>query len=259
MLKKLFYITIFISLLISYSQYVLAETSNITDIGLPEKIIENLYMANTLGKINDMTVEMEIYCHKDNSNDTFKPFAGLKLFFLAPNKLRNEITLFDCQANNDIFIITIYDGEKNWSPDYPVWPSSRYRKKHCHSLYLPFNIETLHQDQYRKYSLTGEESIGGRDTYVITIANEKDPVAKLLTLWIDKELFIPLKEEYIEEKEGNIKKTVLYKEPKQMPDGRWLPFRIERYDNDKMTSYILYKSVVVNQGLSEDLFDPKKQ
>ena len=262
MLKKLFLITIFISLLIPYSQDVLAGTSNITDTVVPGNIMENLYMANTLGKINDMTAEMEIYCppyakDKEHSNNTFEPFSDVKLFFMAPNKLRNEITLFDSQANSNLFIITIYDGEKNWPP-YPVWPPSRYSKEHCHSLYLPFNIETLPRDQYRKYSLTGEKSIGGRDAYVITITNEKEPAAKFLTLWIDKELFIPLKEEYVEDNGADIIKTVLYKEPKQMPDGRWLPFRMERYDNGKMICYILYKSAVVNQGLSEDLFDQKK-
>jgi len=98
--------------------------------------------------------------------------------------------------------------------------------------------------------------LDGRDAYVITVDNEKDPHIKFLTVWIDKELLIPLKEEHVKQdnKGTEIKNTILYKEPKQIPDGRWIPFRIERYEDDKMKAYILYKSVIINQGLSEDLF-----
>lgn len=269
MLKRLILISIItaVFLVISYSQDILAETSDtLKDIKsavtvLPEKIIDNLYMAGSLGRINDMTVEMELYGppyskDKDTSKETFEPLGSIKLFFLAPNKLRTEKTIY-CQGNSDIFIITIHDGKNIYNP-YPGWPFPKNNNdNHHHSVHLPFNTDTQPQDQYRKYSLMGEEKLYGRDAYVITIDNEKEPVVKSLTVWIDKELFIPLKEEYItkDEKGTETKKTTLYKEPKQMPDGRWIPFRIERYYNDIMTCYILYKSVVINQGLSDELFN----
>jgi len=227
---------------------------------LPEQIINNLYMAGSLGKINDMTVDMEIYGppyskDTDTSKEPFKRFANVKLSFLAPNKVRTEHTITMNGTSMDIYIIRITDGRIVRRTEICGWTKSEIDDHH-HSSYLPFNIDTQPQDQYRKYSLLREEKLDGRDAYVITVDNEKDPHIKFLTVWIDKELLIPLKEEHVKQdnKGTEIKNTILYKEPKQIPDGRWIPFRIERYEDDKMKAYILYKSVIINQGLSEDLF-----
>lgn len=257
MLKKLVFISILtiLSLLIVSSQYVLAEIS----LTVPENIIANLYMANTLGKINNMTVEMDLYnTETDKYKNKPEAIYSIKSDFLAPNKVRIEIISY-FKGEAYICGIQMRNGniERGWATCHHC---GRFFKEddHRHSNFLPFNTDTQPQDLYRKYSLAGEEKLYGKDVYVINIDNEKDSHIKFLTVWIDKELFIPIKEEHInrDAKGTEIKKTTIYKEPKQMTDGRWIPFRVELYDNDKMINYILYKNVIINQGLSEDLFNP---
>lgn len=226
-----------------------------------DKIIENLYMAQNFGKIKDMIIDLDCFApalKKQEAKDLMELFFTARVFFSAPNKIRTEKTLVDPQTQSDLTVITIRDGVLE-SGHMRNQMMSKKEDDHHHSLFLPFGIDIQPQDQYRNYTLVSAEQLSDRDVYVINITNEQDPEAKILTLWIDRERLIPLKEEYTliqGEGEKETVKTTLYKNPWQLTDGRWMPLRIEKYENGKMTVYIVLKEVAINQGLDEDLFIP---
>jgi outer membrane lipoprotein-sorting protein len=231
-----------------------------------KKIIENIYMSSTLGKIQDMMIDADIFGPASGNQEakkTMELIANAKVFFSAPAMIRTERTIIIPNSPSDEYVITIRDGRMAWI--FTPYVSTAIQRKdddHHHSYYLPFGIDYQPQDQYRNYTYIDQEKVGDRDAYIISITNEKDPEAKITTVWVDKERFIPLKEEYtITETKDNetkeTKKCTLYKEPKQLPDKRWMPFKIERYENNKMTVYMTLKQVLVNQGLPLNLFNPE--
>jgi outer membrane lipoprotein-sorting protein len=231
-----------------------------------KKIMENLYMADSLGKIQDMMIELELFGPapgKQEAKNVMQSFATAKLFFSTPNKIRTEKTIIMAGTQMDIFVITIRDGRLDWQySTYSSWPLKKKEDDHHHSPYLPFSIDVQPQDQFRNYTVVNQEKIGDRNAYVISIANEKDPQAKLLTVWVDTERYIPLKEEYtVVEGEGDkareVTKTTMYKDAKQVNDNRWIPHKIERYSDGKMNAYIVYKQAAVNVGIPESLFAPE--
>ena len=224
-----------------------------------DKIIKNLYMSENYGTIKDMITELDCFgpaMKKQEATDLMELFFTAKVFFYAPNKIRTEKTMVDPQAQSDLSVLTIRDGiiETAHIGNQMI---SKKEDDHHHSLFLPFGIDIQPQDQYRNYTLVSAEQFSDRDVYVINITNEQDPEAKILTVWIDRERFIPLKEEYrVTEGEKETVKTTLYKNPWQLKDGRWMPLRIEKYENGKMTCYIILKETSINDGLDEDLFIP---
>ncbi len=224
-----------------------------------DKIIGNLYMSESYGKIKDMIIDLDCFgpaIKKQEAKDLMELFFTAKVFFYAPNKIRTEKTMVDPQAQSDLSVLTIRDGiiETAHIGNQMI---SKKEDDHHHSLFLPFGIDIQPQDQYRNYTLVSAEQFSDRDVYVINITNEQDPEAKILTVWIDRERFIPLKEEYrVTEGEKETVKTTLYKNPWQLKDGRWMPLRIEKYENGKMTCYIILKETSINDGLDEDLFIP---
>ncbi len=224
-----------------------------------DKIIKNLYMSENYGPIKDMITELDCFgpaMKKQEATELMELYFTARVFFYAPNKIRAEKTMTDPRATSDLSVLTIRDGiiETTHMGNQMM---SKKEDDHHHSLFLPFGIDIQPQDQYRNYTLVSAEQFSDRDVYVINITNEQDPEAKILTVWIDRERFIPLKEEYrVIEGEKETIKTTLYKNPWQLGDGRWMPLRIEKYENGKMTCYIVLKEISINEGLDEDLFIP---
>ena len=228
----------------------------------PEAIIDNLYMSSTLGKIRDMIVDLEVYAAiQDNpdAEEVIELILSARAFFYTPNKVRAEITMPVPGSQSDIYYITIRDGKHAWKyTPYDPWPIEKIADDHHHSYLLPFNVDSQPQDEFRTYTFIKEEKIKDRDTYVISIINEKDPEAQITTVWVDKERLVPLKQEFtLALEEGEATETHLYKEYKQLPDGRWLPFKIEKYENGKLSLYMIYKNLAINTNLPGHLFSPE--
>lgn len=254
-MKKFFIILFFLIFLsnISYGQQYTAE-----------QIIENLYMEITVGKIYDITIDMEVFGRagkgKDPKDEMVKLMTGT-IFFLEPSNIRLEKTMVFQEIDGVNFAVVIRNGVKEWMYTN-LAPVCYYKHEdsHVHSIYLPFNIDTQLYDSYRKYSKIGEEYAGAKCTYVIGISNSRDPIYKFITVWVDGERYVPMKEEtFVRGQDGKENKhTTLYKEFKKLKDGRWMPFRIEKYVNDKLISYINFKDMIINQGLIPDMFNPEK-
>ena len=96
------------------------------------------------------------------------------------------------------------------------------------------------------------ESVDGKDCYVIeteTAANAP------MRFWLDKEKLAPVKME-LETPQGTM--LAVYSDPRKI-QGDWeMPYLTETYMNGELLSTMTVKSVKVNTGLSDDLFNADK-
>jgi outer membrane lipoprotein-sorting protein len=105
-----------------------------------------------------------------------------------------------------------------------------------------------------KAKVTGSENVGGRDCYVIEIVEQKDlPYTKM---WLDKKALVLTKAEN-KAPNGETVQAV-FSDFKKMKDWE-TPYKTEVTSAGKPLSVIVIKSLEINKGLSDDLFDATKE
>jgi outer membrane lipoprotein-sorting protein len=104
-------------------------------------------------------------------------------------------------------------------------------------------------------AITGTESIDGRETWVMELnARVSDVAYQKRKMWIDRERFVPLREELFARSGQLLKRTTL-SDVKQY-DGRWFPTRVVYKDELKQgkgTEFII-TSVRFNQQIPDYIF-----
>ncbi|OGQ38789.1 MAG: hypothetical protein A3A85_08795 [Deltaproteobacteria bacterium RIFCSPLOWO2_01_FULL_42_9] len=105
------------------------------------------------------------------------------------------------------------------------------------------------------HSIAKEEKAGERDAYVIKSApkDEKGADFSYKLSWVDKENFLPLKEEYYD-KRGELYKTFTADEIK---DVQGFPVITKRMMKDEKTGHrteVAYQKTEFNIGLTDDVF-----
>jgi outer membrane lipoprotein-sorting protein len=145
--------------------------------------------------------------------------------------------------------IVISDGTSAWivnpmmgKSQIPAEEGAKYRGQWSCSDYVPVAAEII-----------GSEKIGGRDCYVLSVLDESSDYAKL---WIDQKSFILIKMEG-KPQEG-VASVILLSDYRKVSGDFEMPFRTEMYSGKDLISTVVVKSVEVNKGLSDDLFDPDK-
>ena len=104
-----------------------------------------------------------------------------------------------------------------------------------------------------KAKIVGTEKVGKRECYVMKIEDKEYPFTRL---WLDKRNLVLVKGE----SKGREGETILlinsdFKKIK----GDWeMPYKTEIYGDGKLISTSLVKSLKINKGVSDDLFDPNK-
>ncbi len=101
----------------------------------------------------------------------------------------------------------------------------------------------------------GEETIDGRNTYVIELTAKVDDVAyHSRKMWIDTEKYIPLKEDLFA-KSGQLLKRTTMSEVEKI-EGRWFPTKIVFKDMLKQGDGTEYKitSIKFNQNIPDHIF-----
>lgn len=103
--------------------------------------------------------------------------------------------------------------------------------------------------------VTGEEVIDGRETYILGLTAKVSNVAyHSRKMWIDKERFIPLREELFARSGQLLKRTTL-SDVKQI-SGRWFPMKVVYKDLLKQgdgTEFII-TSIKFNQQIPDYIF-----
>jgi outer membrane lipoprotein-sorting protein len=145
--------------------------------------------------------------------------------------------------------VVIGDGKNIWminpamgKTQIPASAGNMYRGQWDCSDYLPGKAEVI-----------GSETIGGYDCFVIAVKDEESNYSKL---WIDKKSSSLIK---YEGKPQEGKTTIaLFSDFKKVTGDCMLPHKTEVYSGKDLISTIIIKSVEVNKGLADDLFDPDK-
>jgi len=145
--------------------------------------------------------------------------------------------------------IVIYDGKDTW-----MISSFTGKKK------LSGEVEKQYQREKNwwkliseKAKIVGTEKVDKRECYVVKIEDKEYPFTRL---WLDKRNLVPIKGE----SEGTEGETILliHSDFKKIK-GVWeMPYKTEIYADSKLMSTSLVKSLEINKGLSDDLFDPDK-
>lgn len=149
----------------------------------------------------------------------------------------------------EIETITIYDGKDIWIISSLVKQkiSDEERKKYQTERnwweFLSENAE-----------IVGTEKVGARDCYVVEIEEQKEsPFTKV---WLEKKNLVLVK---AESREPTGEKVLLVFSDFRKIKSDWeIPYKTEMYADGKHTLTTLVKSVDINKGLSDDLFNPEK-
>lgn len=146
--------------------------------------------------------------------------------------------------------IVIYDGKDMWT----ISPFMGKKK-------LPKEKEKEHQAEGSWWGLgsenakiVGTEKVGNRECYVVEIQDQKE--SHFTKVWLDKKNLVLAKAE----SKGAKEKAMfwVYSDFRKIKGDWEMPYKTEIYEGSKLMSTTLVKSLEINKGLSDDLFDPDK-
>jgi len=105
-----------------------------------------------------------------------------------------------------------------------------------------------------KTKYIGMEKIGGRECYLLELEIERESPYK--RIWVDKDRLFLVQAEG-DSSDGNKVRTT-FSDFRKTKDSWELPYKIEVFINEVQTMTVLTKSLEINKGLSDDLFDVNK-
>jgi len=260
-MKNIVFASIIILVLISMP----ARATDVT----ARQLVDHLYITSNQLPIQDMMIILDVSRADQNAASPtaiLQPASRDKIFFKRPNKLRVDSVIIDRGGPLDGKQVTIIrDGINRWmyvsAGEYPV---KKGQDEPSPTLLLPFNIQTYQHEVNYEYVILGREVLEGITTDVVGIVNQAAP-EQMVKVWIDPSRWVPLKLEmqttrtYNSEKEKPAMVKILYKEIKQLKDGRWMPFILEFYRNEILEKMVVYRAVAVNVGLQDNLFEPMQK
>jgi len=201
-------------------------------------------------EIKDMTIirEMKMVSTEEDMSFSHK----VKQFFKG-EKFRAEITMQMPDMPKEMggmTTIIIYDGKDTWmislmgKKKLPDEESKQYQKEGI----------CCWTRMFEKAKIVGTEKIGKRECYVIK--PEEGEKSSFSKIWLDKKDLVIVK---IESKETEGEIILMTSSDFRKVKGDWeMPYKTEMYWDNKLMSTTLVKSVEINKGLSNDLFDPDK-
>ncbi len=146
--------------------------------------------------------------------------------------------------------IIIYDGKDTWMISSFTGKKKKLSGKDEKQYQRERNWWKLISE---KAKLLGTEKVGKRECYVVEIEQEEYPFTKL---WLDKRNLVLIKNES-KGTEGEI--ILLIHSDFRKIKGDWeMPYKTEMYTDGELMATSLVKSIKINKGLSDDLFDPDK-
>ncbi len=142
--------------------------------------------------------------------------------------------------------IVIGDGKSAWivnpmmgKSQIPPEEAEKYRAKWSCTDYMPVDAEII-----------GSEKVGEVMCYVLSVIDESSEYAKL---WIDQKGFRVMKMEG-KPQEG-VASVILLSDYRKVTADFEMPYKTEMYSGNELISTGVVKSVKVNSGLPDELFD----
>ena len=171
-------------------------------------------------------------------------------------KFRMETTMQMSQAPDmpegmgEMKTIIIYDGKDTWMISSFTGKKKKLSGKDEKQYQRERNWWKLISE---KAKLLGTEKVGKRVCYVVEIKDKEYPFTKL---WLDKRNLVLIKNE---SKGTEGERILLIHSDFRKIKGDWeMPYKTEMYTDGELMATSLVKSIKINKGLSDDLFDPDK-
>ncbi len=157
------------------------------------------------------------------------------------------------EGMGSMLVVVIFDGQDTWM----ISPFVGKRKL--------TDVQAEEQMQYQtgmnwwkfisdKTKYVGIEKIGGRECYRMELEIERESPYK--RIWVDKDRLFLVQAEG-DSSDGNKVRTT-FSDFRKTKDSWELPYKIEVFINEVQTMTVLTKSLEINKGLSDDLFDVNK-
>jgi outer membrane lipoprotein-sorting protein len=144
--------------------------------------------------------------------------------------------------------VVIYDGKDSW-----LVSSFLGKQKLSANEGRQYQTETNFWDSLPETGeLMGDERVGNHECYVVHFKDAEDLLFR--KIWLDKEKLFLVKGESQGAPDEAMK--WIYSDFKPIRDDWELPYRTETYVNGQLMSVSTVKSIEVNTGLSEKLFNP---
>jgi len=184
--------------------------------------------------------------------------SEMKLFTKGEKSRSETLVQFPESAGmpegmNSMLVIVISDGQDTWmiSPFVGKKKLTSEQAEEQMQYQTGMNWWKFVSD---KTKYVGMERIGNRECYLLELEVERESPYR--RLWVDKDRLFLIQAEG-DSSDGNKVRTTFSDFRKAK--GSWeLPYKIEVFINEVQTMTVLTKSLKINQGLSDDLFDADK-
>nr|QNO54699.1 hypothetical protein PDBAIGND_00004 [Methanosarcinales archaeon ANME-1 ERB7] len=184
--------------------------------------------------------------------------SEMKLF-LKGEKSRSEIVMQIPEAAGmpegmgSMLVVVIFDGQDTWMISPFVGKNKLTDEQAEEQMHYQtgMNWWKFISD---KTKYVGIEKIGGRECYLLELEIErKSPYKKI---WVDKDRLFLVQAEGDNIDGENVRTT--FSDFRKTKSSWELPYKIEVFINEVQTMTVLTKSLEINKGLSDDLFDVNK-
>lgn len=216
--------------------------------GLSKRMIESCTKYQQSVKDLSWTMEMDVPSSEGTLTTT-------TVLYSKGKKFRVEVTMEGMEdagmpaGMEGMKTIVVGDDKSAWiinpmmgKSQIPADEAANYRAKWSCTDYMPVAAE-----------IVGSEKVGGRDCYVLSVLDASSDYAKL---WVDQKSFQLMKMEG-KPQEG-VASVILLSDYRKVSGDFEMPYRTEMYSGKELISTGVVKSVQVNKGLSDDLFDADK-
>jgi len=185
-------------------------------------------------------------------------FTEMKLF-LKGEKSRSE-TLIQLPAAKgmpkgmgSMLVVVIFDGQDTWmiSPFVGKKKLTAVQAEEQMHYQTGINWWKFISDK-TKYA--GIENIGGRDCYLLELEIErKSPYEKI---WVDKDTLFLVQAEGVSSDGDNVR--TIFSDFRKIESHWQLPYKVEVLMNEAQMMTVLTKSLKMNKGIPDELFDVNK-
>ncbi|MCK4533040.1 outer membrane lipoprotein-sorting protein [bacterium] len=241
---KIALLMVFLSLTLGVNQGFAAEWSSI------HKKLKAKY-ASFEKEVKDMTIVQEMQIHRGK-----KPVISKNKIYSKGKKSRVETSIpTPSNAENpggkkQMKTIFISDGRNEW-----VISPFMGKKKLSPKEQKNYQTGANWYDQLpTKAKITGTEKIGKHNCYVVEF--KPTDSFSFTKIWLEKKNLLLIKALGQGEKERVL--SIINSDFKKIK-GMWeTPYKTQMYSGKQLSSTLLTRSLKINKGLSDDLFDPDK-
>lgn len=196
-------------------------------------------------QVKDMTVLQELKMNTAEGEMT----SQAKLLVKGPKFRMDTMTRLPNMPKEmgPMQTIVIYDGKDTWMIS-PFQGNKKLSPEEARQYQAQRNWWSLISEDAK---IVGAEKVGDRECHVVEIAQKDYPFTKI---WLDKDNLVLVKGE----SKGPKGETFLWVQSDfRKIEGGWeIPYQSQVYADGKLLVTATVKSIEINKGLADDLFDP---